>query len=748
MSECSSHKAVFEKGTDIWSLYQKLKEGGVEDTDLDQGYYKTDFVNKKRILVHDNDCQIQEQEVLSYALEKYEKYRGVIKGTVGYEIPWVLDAETSKRVTQVIKEFEQILVSKGYAEGTDEYSELLAVSLYGYAMVPKQEGVLKAEVPQDIKQELGNKGLKEVLSYLENRGGLGLGKIELDCEIEATATEALRQGCGECTEQSKILYAIFKMAGLDVSFVQGKAKYAAVDFQKEPVVDHFSLGLILDRGMRVFDAAQKRSDAEPLYRMVFDYWFMYTNREILSSHYSDLGGDYVKKSDFKSALSELRKAVQIDPNSPLAHNNLGNVYEKIGELNLAVSGYQEAIEINPHRAESHYNLGSIYAKQGKMDLAIEKYKEAIEIYPHYAEAHLNLGVAYRHEGELDLAVSEYEKIIQIDPDHARAHNNLGSVYIEMRKFDLAIATLKRAIQIDPNYAAAHDTLGTVYKNMGKMDLAIAEHQRAIEIDPNFAMAHYNLGNAYNNRGEFALAIGAFKKAVQIEPNHARAHHNLGIAYKNIGELDLAIKEFVRAIDIDSEDAIARFNLGNTYYQKGNLNLAAKEYEVAIKIDPDFVRAYKNLGGVNFKMAMDLLQEGKIEEAISRLNQSRSCFENIIRINPDNIGAAMALQDIESKLQTLMRHYPDSEEAADSSKDIKGDSSTLVKNYCDLGEKSYKKNELAKALSYYQKAAGIDPKSEQAWLGIWNTYKALEDKENARKACEQYKELTGATISCE
>jgi len=59
----SEYTITFKKNADIWKLYQRLKKAGVKDADLDKGYPKTDYVKKKRSVIHKGDRKIQKQEV-------------------------------------------------------------------------------------------------------------------------------------------------------------------------------------------------------------------------------------------------------------------------------------------------------------------------------------------------------------------------------------------------------------------------------------------------------------------------------------------------------------------------------------------------------------------------------------------------------------------------------------------------------------------------------------------------------------
>ena len=102
-----------------------------------------------------------------------------------------------------------------------------------------------------------------------------------------------------------------------------------------------------------------------------------------------------------------------------------------GKHDQSIASYQKAIAINPDLALAHNNLGIAYGEQGKYDLAIKSYQKAIAIKPDYTKAHNNLGAAYVEQGKHDLAIASYQKAITISPDYTKAHYNLGvlSVFV-------------------------------------------------------------------------------------------------------------------------------------------------------------------------------------------------------------------------------------------------------------------------------------------------------------------------------
>lgn len=467
----SGYTVQFSEGTNIWNLYEALKKEGIKDSKLDTGYYEADYVNKEHTIVHKNDKIIQEEEVLNYVLERYDKYRALIKEKLDYEIPWLLDDfdpattfdfKIRDSLDAAITVFRKELKEAGYKPKQSKYKELMAVSIYGFVMASKSFHVAQVE------EELKNQNLQEINDYINETGGLGLIEIMEDCEVEATALQSLNLECGWCSERSAVLFSALKIAGLNVSFIHGLPSSKLLKKMWQSTVDtHEAVALILPGKMRILDPTFKMSDGKDYYDENFLWWYPRSLRESLSAYYANLGANYQGKGEFDKAIEELKKAVEIDPSSLAAHLNLGNAYTSKGDFDKAVEELKKATEINPDNALTHNNLAYAYALKGEFDKAIEGYTKVLEINPKYLQVRHSLANAYRDNGDFDKAIEEYNKIMDKYPYFPDVRNNLGLTYYGKGEFDKAIEEYKIALMIAPSYSDAHYNLANALYASGR-----------------------------------------------------------------------------------------------------------------------------------------------------------------------------------------------------------------------------------------------------------------------------------------
>src|SRR5262249_46290268 len=92
-----------------------------------------------------------------------------------------------------------------------------------------------------------------------------------------------------------------------------------------------------------------------------------------------------------------------------AHLALGVALNRKGLKDEAITALKEAIRLRPNSASAHYNFGVVLVESGSFDESIAANQEAIKLDPNYAEAHCNLGHALRGKGRFTEALAALQR---------------------------------------------------------------------------------------------------------------------------------------------------------------------------------------------------------------------------------------------------------------------------------------------------------------------------------------------------
>jgi tetratricopeptide (TPR) repeat protein len=88
--------------------------------------------------------------------------------------------------------------------------------------------------------------------------------------------------------------------------------------------------------------------------------------------------DHTYKVEEEGVAAALR-AVELDPESAMAHDVLGWAYHLTGHWGEARTHLQRALALDLDLARAHYHLGALYAARGDVEAAQREYQRAIDL---------------------------------------------------------------------------------------------------------------------------------------------------------------------------------------------------------------------------------------------------------------------------------------------------------------------------------------------------------------------------------
>lgn len=86
------------------------------------------------------------------------------------------------------------------------------------------------------------------------------------------------------------------------------------------------------------------------------------------------------------------------------------------EYDKTISNLKKALELEPENPEIYTRLGNVYIRQKEYDKAIIELKKALKIKKNYFDAIVSLGLLYRETGNLNLSNEYIDKAKKLKPD--------------------------------------------------------------------------------------------------------------------------------------------------------------------------------------------------------------------------------------------------------------------------------------------------------------------------------------------
>jgi tetratricopeptide (TPR) repeat protein len=314
------------------------------------------------------------------------------------------------------------------------------------------------------------------------------------------------------------------------------------------------------------------------------------------------GSEADKRRQFDVAITEFRKATELDPSLTAAFVNLGQAYMENHEYGSAIPPLKRALELNPDLTPAHQLLGYALLSQGY----------AAEAIPHLAKAQdaTALGIAEIQTGNLKEAVENLQialakqpgdpdllyylgrasgllskqsvdTLLAAYPDAARAHQAMGENYFVLRQMPQAEKEFLAALRLRPDSPEVHLELGEVYAGSSQWDKAVEEYRAQTKLQPGNAEAFYRLGDSLLQQGKVHDARTILQHSDRLQPEMPETLYALGKASSLDGDTVAAEASWKKLLSIEKDSTLAgqaHFALAGLYRKQGKAAEAGKEMQ--------------------------------------------------------------------------------------------------------------------------------------------------------------------------
>ena len=226
--------------------------------------------------------------------------------------------------------------------------------------------------------------------------------------------------------------------------------------------------------------------------------------EALSEGHSELGDYYVGQGwDFSAAEREYRRAIELDPNSSVAHLGYAYYFHYLGRADKALPEMQRARELDPLSLKVANDFAWSFLYSRRYDEAVDHFHGVLEMNPNYRRSRWGLARTYELKGMYKEAISECLQIPalpNIDPFAKAMFKTRCSLYekiypisgaepINRRWFESARQDIKDSIERDDDWyfvAALYAESGANEKALDLLEGGYARHDSTLlelKIDP-------------------------------------------------------------------------------------------------------------------------------------------------------------------------------------------------------------------------------------------------------------------------
>ena len=259
------------------------------------------------------------------------------------------------------------------------------------------------------------------------------------------------------------------------------------------------------------------------------------------------------RTGLEKALGLFRRAIELDPDFPLAHTGIADVYVVISTYapvsarevcEQAAAEAKRGLELDPLLGEAHAVLGSVAAADWRWEEAERHYRRALELAPGYATAHQWFGECCVFRGRIGEGMERLRRAQELDPHSLIIRTAAARPFLAAGRYEEAVRQLLRVLSVAPDYPHANALLTVAYHAMGRYEDSIATMSKSLIIPWLDAAAVEELRTTYRQNGlESYLRLAA--EAVEEKGGPSSY---LAAIYATLGDRDRAIGVLERACD--------------------------------------------------------------------------------------------------------------------------------------------------------------------------------------------------------
>lgn len=276
-----------------------------------------------------------------------------------------------------------------------------------------------------------------------------------------------------------------------------------VGAQPEDASAHYRLGLLLtlsDPGTAISELL-RASQLDPQFDPVAQTLRTALNLASLSVSSSEgaviIGRGLGLIEEWQLALASFESAVKADERNAEAWAWLGEAKQQTGG-NDALTDLDRALSLNPNSSTVHSLRGLYFQRVGNHRDALAELKAAARLDPENPALFVSLGDAYAMTGDLNLGLQSYQYATSLVPDDPHYWVLLAAFCARNNAYvsEVGIPAAEKAILLSKNDPAALDVLGWNYLQAGRYMEAESMLKLSLEYDPQSASAHLHAAILY------------------------------------------------------------------------------------------------------------------------------------------------------------------------------------------------------------------------------------------------------------
>jgi adenylate cyclase len=182
--------------------------------------------------------------------------------------------------------------------------------------------------------------------------------------------------------------------------------------------------------------------------------------------------------DWAGAEAEFKRALELNPGYPQAHQYYADLVKSFGRFDEALSEMREALKLDPLSYSANTGIGHVLYLSRQYDEAIDHYRKVIESDPTFVPARLWFGRPYLQKGMFKEAIEQVEEAVKLSHETTVSLATLAQAYAAAGQMADSKKLLDRLLTRGAGQYVPSYWIALVYTSMGDKDEAMRYLERA------------------------------------------------------------------------------------------------------------------------------------------------------------------------------------------------------------------------------------------------------------------------------
>jgi tetratricopeptide (TPR) repeat protein len=293
--------------------------------------------------------------------------------------------------------------------------------------------------------------------------------------------------------------------------------------------------------------------------------------------YYKTGNEFISAGNYKDAIDQYTKAIDLQPDFANAYLARANAYEKINMLKEACDDYDRASTFLSNNTDVFYQSARLNYLLGEYQKAIEKADASILLKRTNPDGYVVKAKSLMALGRYEEAMETCNTALTLK-ETAENFYLRGLINVQLGRFSSAEEDFIRTVGRDPRHVDAYISLAELRLQLDKVQFALNHINNAIGLDPNNKKAYLVRSKIYVKQLDYPKAIDDISKNILMDPDDEEMYFIRGCYYQDFTQHTNAINDFTKVLMMDPQNSQALYKRAYSYEQIGNYKAAIKDYE--------------------------------------------------------------------------------------------------------------------------------------------------------------------------